>query len=59
MSYFERDKRPLHLKTAAQDVFDVSAAGDTLVALAALGTAASCRSAKNDAPCQYRGRYRC
>jgi D-beta-D-heptose 7-phosphate kinase/D-beta-D-heptose 1-phosphate adenosyltransferase len=40
MSYFERDQRPLHLKTAAQDVFDVSGAGDTVLALAALGTAA-------------------
>jgi D-beta-D-heptose 7-phosphate kinase/D-beta-D-heptose 1-phosphate adenosyltransferase len=27
MSYFERSKKPLHLKTAAQDVFDVSGAG--------------------------------
>jgi D-beta-D-heptose 7-phosphate kinase / D-beta-D-heptose 1-phosphate adenosyltransferase len=40
MSYFERNKKPLHLKTAAQDVFDVSGAGDTVVALAALGMAA-------------------
>ncbi len=40
MSYFERNKKPLHLKTAAQDVFDVSGAGDTVLALAALGTAA-------------------
>jgi len=39
MSYFARDKKPLHLKTAAQDVFDVSGAGDTVLALAALGTA--------------------
>ena len=39
MSYFERNKKPLHLKTAAQDVFDVSGAGDTVLALAALGTA--------------------
>jgi D-beta-D-heptose 7-phosphate kinase/D-beta-D-heptose 1-phosphate adenosyltransferase len=40
MSYFERGRKPLHLKTAAQDVFDVSGAGDTVLALAALGTAA-------------------
>jgi D-beta-D-heptose 7-phosphate kinase/D-beta-D-heptose 1-phosphate adenosyltransferase len=40
MSYFERNKKPLHLKTAAQDVFDVSGAGDTVLALAALGMAA-------------------
>jgi D-beta-D-heptose 7-phosphate kinase / D-beta-D-heptose 1-phosphate adenosyltransferase len=39
MSYFERGKEPLHLKTAAQDVFDLSGAGDTVMALAALGTA--------------------
>ena len=39
MSYFERNKKPLHLKTAAQDVFDVSGAGDTVLALAALGKA--------------------
>jgi D-beta-D-heptose 7-phosphate kinase/D-beta-D-heptose 1-phosphate adenosyltransferase len=39
VSYFEHDKRPLHLKTAAQDVFDVSGAGDMVMALAALGTA--------------------
>jgi|SRR5271166_4648082 len=43
MSYFERNKKPLHLKTAAQDVFDVSGAGDTVMALAALGTAARLR----------------
>jgi D-beta-D-heptose 7-phosphate kinase / D-beta-D-heptose 1-phosphate adenosyltransferase len=41
ISYFARDKKPLHLETAAQDVFDVSGAGDTVMALAALGTAAS------------------
>jgi D-beta-D-heptose 7-phosphate kinase/D-beta-D-heptose 1-phosphate adenosyltransferase len=40
MSYVERNRKPLHLKTAAQDVFDVSGAGDTVLALAALGTAA-------------------
>jgi D-beta-D-heptose 7-phosphate kinase/D-beta-D-heptose 1-phosphate adenosyltransferase len=40
MSYFERDKAPLHLKAAARDVFDISGAGDTVLALAALGTAA-------------------
>jgi D-beta-D-heptose 7-phosphate kinase/D-beta-D-heptose 1-phosphate adenosyltransferase len=34
MSYFERDAKPLHLKTAALGVFDVSGAGDTVLALA-------------------------
>jgi D-beta-D-heptose 7-phosphate kinase/D-beta-D-heptose 1-phosphate adenosyltransferase len=46
MSYFQRGKKPLHLKTAAQDVFDVSGAGDTVLALAALGTAARLPAAK-------------
>jgi D-beta-D-heptose 7-phosphate kinase / D-beta-D-heptose 1-phosphate adenosyltransferase len=46
MSYFERGKKPLHLKTAAQDVFDVSGAGDTVLALAALGTAARMPASK-------------
>jgi D-beta-D-heptose 7-phosphate kinase/D-beta-D-heptose 1-phosphate adenosyltransferase len=40
MSYFEVDNEPFHLKTAAKNVFDVSGAGDTIVALAALGAAA-------------------
>ena len=40
MSYFKRGKKPLHLKTAAQDVFDRSGAGDTVMSLVALGTAA-------------------
>ena len=39
MSFFERNSKPLHLKTAAQDVFDVSGAGDTVLAVAALGSA--------------------
>jgi D-beta-D-heptose 7-phosphate kinase/D-beta-D-heptose 1-phosphate adenosyltransferase len=40
MSYFTDGQAPRHLKTAAQDVFDVSGAGDTVIALAALGLAA-------------------
>ena len=39
MSYFTADQPALHLKTAARDVFDVSGAGDTVVAMAALGCA--------------------
>jgi D-beta-D-heptose 7-phosphate kinase/D-beta-D-heptose 1-phosphate adenosyltransferase len=46
ISYFERGKKPLHLKTAARDVFDVSGAGDTVMALAALGTAAKLPAAE-------------
>lgn len=40
ISYFETGRKPLHVKTAAQDVFDVSGAGDTVISLVALGTAA-------------------
>ncbi len=39
MSYFAPDAEPLHIKTAARDVFDVSGAGDTVMALGALGVA--------------------
>src|SRR5438270_7073946 len=31
MSYFERNKKPLHLKTAARDVFGVSGAADRVL----------------------------
>ena len=40
MSYFGRDGEVFHLSTAARGVFDISGAGDTVVALAALGYAA-------------------
>jgi D-beta-D-heptose 7-phosphate kinase/D-beta-D-heptose 1-phosphate adenosyltransferase len=39
MSYFTAAEPPLHLPTAARDVFDVSGAGDTVIAVAALGYA--------------------
>jgi len=39
MSYFAQQEPPLHLPTAARDVFDVSGAGDTVIAVAALGYA--------------------
>ena len=39
MSYFAAGEPPLHLPTAARDVFDVSGAGDTVIAVAALGYA--------------------
>ena len=40
MSYFPTDGEPLHLATAAQEVFDVSGAGDTVVAVIAAAIAA-------------------
>ncbi|TLM66178.1 MAG: bifunctional D-glycero-beta-D-manno-heptose-7-phosphate kinase/D-glycero-beta-D-manno-heptose 1-phosphate adenylyltransferase HldE [Deltaproteobacteria bacterium] len=40
MSLFYRDGRELHLPTQAREVFDVSGAGDTVLALIGLGLAA-------------------
>jgi D-beta-D-heptose 7-phosphate kinase/D-beta-D-heptose 1-phosphate adenosyltransferase len=40
MSYFPLQGTPLHLPTVAQEVFDVSGAGDTVVAVLAAGLAA-------------------
>jgi len=36
MTVFERGKRPLHIPTVAQEVFDVTGAGDTVIAAATL-----------------------
>ncbi len=36
MSLFEKDKPPLHIPTVAREVFDVTGAGDTVIAAAAL-----------------------
>ncbi|MCJ7610781.1 MAG: D-glycero-beta-D-manno-heptose-7-phosphate kinase [Candidatus Aminicenantes bacterium] len=36
MSIFEQGKKPLHIPTIARDVFDVTGAGDTVLAVAAL-----------------------
>ncbi len=36
MSVFERDRGPVHLATKAQRVFDVTGAGDTVIAIATL-----------------------
>ena len=36
MSIFERGKRPLHLATVAREVYDVTGAGDTVMAAASL-----------------------
>jgi D-glycero-beta-D-manno-heptose-7-phosphate kinase len=40
MSLFERGRPPLHVPTAAREVFDVTGAGDTVVATMALAVAA-------------------
>jgi D-beta-D-heptose 7-phosphate kinase / D-beta-D-heptose 1-phosphate adenosyltransferase len=40
MSFFPLDEPPIHLTTVAQDVFDVSGAGDTVVAVLAAAVAA-------------------
>ena len=36
MSLFEEGRRPLHIPTAAREVFDVTGAGDTVIATVAL-----------------------
>ena len=40
MSLFERGRPPLHVETAAREVFDVTGAGDTVIATMALAVAA-------------------
>jgi D-beta-D-heptose 7-phosphate kinase/D-beta-D-heptose 1-phosphate adenosyltransferase len=40
MSLFERGKRPLHIESAAREVFDVTGAGDTVIATLALALTA-------------------
>ena len=39
MSLFRRDRRSSHFATAAREVFDVTGAGDTVIAVAALALA--------------------
>lgn len=39
MSLYERERPPLHIATAAREVFDVTGAGDTVIATAALALA--------------------
>jgi D-glycero-beta-D-manno-heptose-7-phosphate kinase len=43
MSLFEEGRRPLHIPTAAREVFDVTGAGDTVIATVALGLCAGAR----------------
>jgi D-beta-D-heptose 7-phosphate kinase/D-beta-D-heptose 1-phosphate adenosyltransferase len=40
MSLFERGRRPIHIPTAAREVFDVTGAGDTVIATLALARSA-------------------
>lgn len=46
MSLFERDRRPVHIPTAARAVFDVTGAGDSVIATMALAVAAGARPAE-------------
>jgi D-beta-D-heptose 7-phosphate kinase/D-beta-D-heptose 1-phosphate adenosyltransferase len=43
LSLFERGRRPLHIETAAREVFDVTGAGDSVIATLALALAAGAR----------------
>jgi D-glycero-beta-D-manno-heptose-7-phosphate kinase len=43
MSLFERGREPRHIPTAAREVFDVTGAGDTVIATAALAVAAGAK----------------
>jgi D-beta-D-heptose 7-phosphate kinase/D-beta-D-heptose 1-phosphate adenosyltransferase len=43
MSLFERGRRPLHVPAAAREVFDVTGAGDSVIATLALALAAGAR----------------
>ena len=36
MSVFEREKKPIHVPTLAQEVYDVTGAGDTVIAVSSL-----------------------
>jgi rfaE bifunctional protein kinase chain/domain len=40
MALFERGRKPLHIPTAAREVFDVTGAGDTVIATLALAVCA-------------------
>lgn len=46
LSLFERDKRPIHIPAAAREVFDVTGAGDTVIAALALALCAGARLAE-------------
>ena len=40
LSLFERDRKPVHVPAAAREVFDVTGAGDSVIATMALALAA-------------------
>jgi len=46
MSLFERNRRPVHIATAAREVFDVTGAGDTVIATLSLALAAGASLSK-------------
>jgi D-beta-D-heptose 7-phosphate kinase/D-beta-D-heptose 1-phosphate adenosyltransferase len=46
MTLFERARRPIHIPTAAREVFDVTGAGDTVIATLALALSAGARLAE-------------
>ncbi len=46
MSLFERGRRPVHIRSAAREVFDVTGAGDTVIATLAVALASGARLAE-------------
>ena len=46
ISVIEKSKKPLHLTTEAQDVFDVTGAGDTVIATLATAIACGCSTSE-------------
>ena len=58
MSLFARDAKPLHIPTAAREVFDVTGAGDSVVATLALALATRRGAARGSRAREPRGRHR-
>lgn len=53
MALFERGRRPVHIPTAAREVFDVTGAGDTVIATLALAVCAGAHLAEAAALANY------
>jgi rfaE bifunctional protein kinase chain/domain len=53
MALFVRDRRPVHIPTAAREVFDVTGAGDTVIATLALAVCAGASLAEAAALANY------
>jgi len=53
MSLFERGRPPLHIPTAAREVFDVTGAGDTVIATLALAVSAGAKLSEAAALANY------